>query len=240
MIQRIFSHFKEQTVAHIIEVRDSIFPMYPISRGLVAFSLVPFLVAALGGYYAFAFFYLSIFCYILLFFRNPRRYPPARDAEKLVVSPADGRIVSIYMKPTPNHLGMSKEKKMRCISIFMGVFDVHVNRIPASGTIVSEYYKGGSFLSAYRGIAGVRNEAHFFRLRTESGDDIVFVQIAGAIARRIVSKLKDKQRVKIGEVFGMIRFGSRMEVYIPENYSIDHLVLNQKVTAGETVIARRV
>ena len=233
----VLQQFREQLVCHLVRVKESVFPVYPPGIRLALLTSIPFFMVMPLGWYGFSLLCACLPLGIILFFRNPKRYPPTQNQDQLVVSPADGIISTIDIREVPDHLGFPKGHRMRFISIFMRVCDVHVNRMPASGRVIASHYKEGSFFCGYDGEAGVKNEAKSHRLRTRCNEDIVFVQIAGFIARRVHSELRDGDEREIGEVFGMIRFGSKMEVYLPETWSLDHLVLNQSVIAGETVLA---
>ena len=174
---------------------------------------------------------LALFC--VYFFRDPDRVVPLRPG--LVVSPADGRVVAVALAPPPPDLGMSPEPVIR-VSIFLNVFDVHVNRIPAAGTIAELVYHKGTFVNAARDKASEDNERQTVRLTTVDGRDIAFVQIAGLVARRILCNLSQGQSVETGERFGLIRFGSRADVYLPVGVSA-LVVPGQRAIGGETVIA---
>ena len=174
---------------------------------------------------------LALFC--VYFFRDPDRVVPLRPG--LVVSPADGLIVAVAPAPPPPDLGMGSEPVTR-ISIFLNVFDVHINRVPAAGTITELAYHKGTFVNAARDKASEDNERQVVRLTTVDGKDIAFVQIAGLVARRIVCNLSRGQNVEAGERFGLIRFGSRADVYLP--VGVPALVVpGQRAIGGETVIA---
>jgi phosphatidylserine decarboxylase len=174
---------------------------------------------------------LALFC--VYFFRDPDRVVPLRPG--LVVSPADGRIVAVAPAPPPPDLGMGSEPVTR-ISVFLNVFDVHINRVPAAGTITELAYHKGTFVNAARDKASEDNERQAVRLTTPDGRDIAFVQIAGLVARRIVCNLSRGQSVEAGERFGLIRFGSRADIYLPAG--VPALVVpGQRAIGGETVIA---
>lgn len=174
---------------------------------------------------------LTIWCYY--FFRDPQRVTP--DIEDVVVSPADGIVQMIATVPAPEELNMGKKKFTR-VSIFMSVFNVHVNRAPASGKIINAVYVPGKFLNATLDKASKDNERQLLAMKTKSGKDICFVQIAGLVARRIVCDAQIGQEYKAGERFGMIRFGSRLDVYLPEGVE-PQVVLGQTMVAGESIIA---
>jgi len=172
------------------------------------------------------FFMFSLF--IVYFFRDPERITP--NGDKLIVSAADGRVISI--KPAGNMEFIGTDGTL--VSIFMSVFDVHVNRIPVSGSVNYIKYNAGKFLPAFRDKASLENEQTEIGLQTAHGR-IVMKQIAGIIARRIVCKIKSGDPVTTGMRFGMIKFGSRVDLYLPGNVEIK-IKPNQKVKAGETII----
>ncbi|MGQ9669207.1 phosphatidylserine decarboxylase family protein [Desulfosoma sp.] len=165
------------------------------------------------------------------FFRDPVRWCHAGPGD--VVSPADGRIIVVEKTTEPRFTGQPCWK----ISIFMNVFDVHVNRVPVSGRIVDIYYQKGRFLAADKAKASMENEQNWIRIETASGSSVVVTQVAGLIARRIVCWPQVEDTVHRGERFGMIRFGSRLDLYIPSTGEV--LVRKgQKVFAGETILCR--
>lgn len=167
------------------------------------------------------------------FFRDPTRVTPSRDG--LIVSPADGVVQMIERAVPPQELGMGSDARPR-VSVFMNVFNVHVNRAPASGTITAQAYRSGKFFDASLDKASEENERQAVRMTTSDGKDIAFVQIAGLVARRIKCDLHDGQTVQAGERFGLIRFGSRVDVYLEPD--MQPLVLEgQVMIAGETVLA---
>ncbi|HXP98172.1 MAG TPA: phosphatidylserine decarboxylase [Telmatospirillum sp.] len=174
---------------------------------------------------------LTLWC--AFFFRNPDRITPSRDG--LVISPADGVVQMVVAAPPPLELAMG-DAPMTRISIFMNVFNVHVNRAPISGKVLKRIYSPGKFFNASLDKASVFNERMAVRLELADGRNIAFVQIAGLIARRIRCDLGEGQQVRTGERFGLIRFGSRVDVYLPE--AIQPLVVvGQTTVAGETVLA---
>jgi phosphatidylserine decarboxylase len=180
---------------------------------------------------------LPVLLWIVAFFRNPERSPPPGD--NLIVAPADGRILSVLRGVPQPELGLPQEPHWK-ISIFMSIFDVHVNRIPCNGTVAALAYRPGKFFNASFDKASVENERMSIRLRAvgEGGRnaDIGVVQIAGLVARRIECDLEEGQSVWRGDRFGIIRFGSRLEVFLPS----DARILahdGQTVKAGETAIA---
>ena len=167
------------------------------------------------------------------FFRDPPRVVPVRPG--LVVSPADGFVQAVEPAPPPSELGLPADPRMR-VSVFMNVFDVHVNRIPVDGTVAALHYRPGAFVNASLDKASVDNERQAILLRSSAGREFVVVQIAGLVARRIRCDLAAGQAVRTGERFGIIRFGSRVDVYLPEGVA-PLVAPGQRAVAGETVIA---
>ena len=168
------------------------------------------------------------------FFRNPDRVTPTGDG--LVVSPADGRVQSISAQVPPSELGLGPEPLTR-ISVFMNVFNVHVNRIPAAGVVRDIQYRPGLFLNATLDKASVDNERNAILIQTDWGGDLVVVQIAGLVARRIVCEVAIGDAVATGQLLGLIRFGSRLDVFLPAGMA-PAVQLGQTMIAGETVMAR--
>jgi phosphatidylserine decarboxylase len=171
--------------------------------------------------------------YVAYFFRDPPRVTPLRDG--LIVAPADGRISAIEPVRPPAELGLGDTPRLR-VSIFLSVFDVHINRAPAAGRIVRSVYVPGSFLNAALDKASEENERRALVIATASGAEIGVVQIAGLIARRIVTFNKEGDSVGIGERFGLIRFGSRVDLYLPAGHG-SLVVVGQRAVGGETVVA---
>lgn len=167
------------------------------------------------------------------FFRDPPRVTPQRSG--LVVSPADGLVQQIGMAVPPPELDFPGESLMR-VSVFLSVFDVHVNRVPADGVIDVVAYHPGRFLSAADDKASDENERQSLAMTLPDGRRLAFVQIAGLVARRILCGLKPQQGVRAGERFGLIRFGSRMDIYLPPGASV-LVAVGQRMVAGESVIA---
>ena len=168
--------------------------------------------------------------FVVWFFRNPERTVPPGDNN--VISPADGKIIDIREVDETRIL----KKKMLKISIFMNLFNVHVNRSPCTGKVVDILYNPGKFVSANLDKASLENEQNAVVLETPAGEKIIFIQIAGLIARRIVCWLIEGQYVKRGERFGLIRFGSRVDVYLPVGTDV-RVSLGDKVKAGESILA---
>ena len=177
---------------------------------------------------------LIITIWVYYFFRDPDR--TSINDDKYLVSPADGEIIKVEEVDGPKELGL-EDRKFKKISIFMNVFDCHVNRTPCSGKIDEILYKPGKFLNASLDKASEDNERNYYKIKNVDGEDIIVVQIAGLIARRIVCESSKDQELKQGERIGMIRFGSRADVYY-ENY--EPLVkIGQTAVAGETLLAKK-
>ena len=178
--------------------------------------------------------YLSILItiWVYFFFRDPERF--SVENNKYLVSPADGLITKIEESSGPIELNM-ENKKFTKISIFMNVFNCHVNRSPLSSTVKDIIYKPGKFLNASLDKASEENERNYFLLKTESGEEIVVVQIAGLIARRIITQVNKDQTLTQGERIGMIRFGSRVDVFFNKKNTLAKI--GQNVTAGESILA---
>ena len=178
-------------------------------------------------------FILSLWC--IYFFRDPERVVP--NWENILVSPADGKILSISEEMCPENLTSEKNEKMKKISIFMNVFNVHVNRIPFSGKVVCLKYVPGAFFNASLDKSSKDNERMISKIELKNNKFIYVVQIAGLIARRIKCDLEENQNVTIGDRFGIIRFGSRVDVYLTNDFSIQTLK-GQTAIAGETILAK--
>jgi len=168
------------------------------------------------------------------FFRDPARVPPEGDG--LVVSPADGVVSQIVEAQAPSDLGLG-DKRFRRISVFMNVFNCHVNRAPVAGRIEHIGYRPGKFFNASLDKASEDNERNAVVLERPDGTEIIVVQIAGLVARRIVCTVEEGDHIGLGVRFGMIRFGSRLDVYLPPDAEISVRV-GQTMVAGETVLAR--
>ncbi len=189
--------------------------------GLIAGGLIAAFL--LGSAWSAPFFLLAVFC--LYFFRNPEREIPLGD---VVVSPADGKVVAIRRESADQTR----------ISIFLNVFDVHVNRTPIAGTITNITYRRGKFLVASKEEASAENEMNTFMVEGEGGTKVIFSQIAGLIARRIVCWKKVGDSVQKGERVGLIKFGSRMDVLLGPEWQVA-VAEGQRVSAGSSIIARR-
>ena len=175
---------------------------------------------------------ILITVWVYYFFRDPERY--SINDDKFLVSPADGLITDISERSGPVELRLENTTYTR-VSIFMNVFNCHVNRTPISGKVEEIYYKPGKFLNASLDKASEENERNYFKIKTSSGEEVIIVQIAGLIARRIVCQVEQDQELKQGERIGMIRFGSRVDIYfMNKNILAKH---GQNVIAGESLIA---
>ena len=175
---------------------------------------------------------LSIWVYY--FFRDPERI--SINDENYLTSPADGEVLMVHEVDGPKELGL-EEKKFTKISIFMNVFDCHVNRTPCDGKILEILYKPGKFLNASLDKASEDNERNYYKITNSQGEEVIVAQIAGLIARRIVCESSKDQQLQQGDRIGMIRFGSRADVYF-ENYK-PLVKVGQKTIAGETLLAKR-
>ena len=203
---------------------------YPFIAG---FAAVAFLLALLGRLLHFGFFvpaalFALLALFSVFFFRNPERVTPAD--ENLVIAPADGEVIFLG-KVTEPHTGAEMEK----ISIFMSVFNVHVNRAPITGKVTGGFYNRGKFYDVRDERATFENEQQGLVIETERGARMVVVQVAGLIARRIVCYAKLGDQLTRGRRYGLIRFGSRLDVYLPLGTRID-VTMGQKTAAGETVL----
>ena len=177
---------------------------------------------------------LVLTSWVYYFFRDPERISIHDD--NYLVSPADGLVVQVQETEGPKELNL-ENKKFTKVGIFMNVFDCHVNRIPCAGKISDILYKPGKFLNASLDKASEDNERNYFKITNNQGQDVIVVQIAGLVARRIVCETSKDQDLKQGDRIGMIRFGSRVDVYF-ENYT-SLVKVNQKTVAGETLLAKK-
>lgn len=171
--------------------------------------------------------------WVVYFFRDPDRVTPLREG--LVISAADGKVSSIEKVRPPAELGLGDEERTR-ISVFLSIFDVHINRAPVAGKIVRSVYIPGAFVNAALDKASEDNERRSLVIATPSGVEVAVVQIAGLIARRIVTFAQEGDNVGIGERFGLIRFGSRVDIYLPPGHGA-LVAVGQRAIAGETVMA---
>ncbi len=181
----------------------------------------------------FGFILILITAWVYYFFRDPERFPI--NDNSFLVSPADGLVTDISERAGPEELRLENTTYTK-VSIFMNVFNCHVNRVPASGKIEEIYYKPGKFLNASLDKASEENERNYFKVRlNNNNEEIVIVQIAGLIARRIVCEVEQEQDLKQGDRIGMIRFGSRVDIYFKNKKVL--VKLGQNLTAGESLIA---
>ena len=213
---------------------DKVFPKIHSEgyRFLVIFGVVTLVLYFISSFLGLVGLLLTIWCYY--FFRDPERQ--SINSDDYLVSPADGEIIKVEEVNGPKELGL-EEKKFTKISIFMNVFDCHVNRTPCSGTISEITYKSGKFINASLDKSSEDNERCYYKIKNSFGEDIIVVQIAGLIARRIVTECSKDDNIQQGSRIGMIRFGSRADIYF-ENYK-PLVKLEQKSLAGETLLAKR-
>ncbi len=213
---------------------DRVFPKIHTEgyKFLVIFIAATIILYFIHGFLGFISLVLSIWVYY--FFRDPDRV--SIDDDNYLTSPADGLVLQVLETNGPKELEL-ENKKFTKISIFMNVFDCHVNRTPCAGKISQIVYKPGKFINASLDKSSEENERNYYKIQNSSGEDIIVVQIAGMIARRIVNESHESQELKQGERIGMIRFGSRADVYF-ENYK-PLVKVNQKTVAGETLLAKK-
>lgn len=207
-------------------------PMHKEGRKFVAvFAVITLLLALIWEPLFWIGAGLTVWCYY--FFRDPERSVPQQDG--LILSPADGVVSLISTLPAPPELGLGDEPRVR-VSVFMNVFNCHVNRAPFDGKVTKIVYHKGKFVNASLDKASEHNERNGLALETASGASIGVVQIAGLVARRIVCFVQEGEQLRAGERFGLIRFGSRLDVYLPPE--IQPLVsVGQTAVAGETILA---
>lgn len=207
-------------------------PMHPEGRRFVAiFIAITILLFLLSPFLGWIGVGLTVWCYY--FFRDPVRVSPEREG--LIVSPADGVISLIEKAVPPAELGMPDHALTR-VSVFMSVFNCHVNRAPIGGKVTSIAYRPGKFFNASLDKASADNERNSLRIDMDDGRQLAVVQIAGLVARRIVCFITEGATLRTGERFGLIRFGSRLDIYLPDGVA-PLVSLGQTMIAGETVIA---
>ena len=198
---------------------------------IVIFAVITFILGSFSTTFGWIGTISTIWC--AYFFRNPERVTPIND--NFIIGPADGIVQTIKEVTPPSELGLGDDEMIR-ISIFLNVFNVHINRVPATGRILLLHYHPGKFFNASLDKASIHNERQSVLMETVNGVKIAFVQIAGLIARRIVCDLEESQPVKAGQRYGLIRFGSRADIYLPLKTAI--LVSEgQTCIGGETVLA---
>ena len=207
-------------------------PVHPDGHKFVAVaviaSVIGFLISSVLGLLLFI-----IVAYVAYFFRDPERVVPQRAG--LILAAGDGRVSMIEEISPPEELGLGPDLRVK-VSIFLSIFDVHIQRAPVSGEIIEKIYTPGLFLNAELDKASEDNERASMVIETIDGEKIAVVQIAGLIARRIIGFVKKGQRIGVGERFGLIRFGSRVDVYLPQG-TVPLVAVGQKAIGGETVIA---
>ncbi len=201
-------------------------------RFLAIAAVITFILLLISNFIGIISFILTIWVYY--FFRDPERYPISDD--NYLTSPADGVISQITEVNGPKELGL-EEKKFTRVSIFMNVFNCHVNRVPCSGKISQIFYKPGKYINANLDKSSEENERNYVKIKNSEGNDLVLVQIAGLIARRIVCDARENDEIKQGDKFGIIRFGSRVDLYF-EKYQL-MVRKNQNTIGGETIIAKK-
>jgi phosphatidylserine decarboxylase len=209
------------------------------SAGIPFIAIFVILTVIMGWFWSPLYFFglvLTLWC--IYFFRNPVRVTPilsGTNKNNLIISPADGRVIEISKITPDEEIGLPVGNWTR-VCVFMNVFDVHVNRSPMLGKIFYKNYIPGSFFNASLDKASSENERLILGMETENGKKIAFVQIAGLVARRIICDVGIGSLLKAGEVFGLIRFGSRVDIYFPSDVSV-MVLKGQKMIAGETIIA---
>ena len=214
---------------------NTIFPkIHKEGYKFLAISIIAtFVVLLFSKFIGFILIILTVWVYY--FFRDPERYPI--NDESYLVSPADGLITDVSERSGPEELRLENTTYTR-VSIFMNVFNCHVNRIPTNGKIEEIYYKPGKFLNASLDKASEENERNFYKIKSnKNNEEIIIVQIAGLIARRIVCEAEQGQELKQGERIGMIRFGSRVDIFFKNKKILAKI--GQNVTAGESLIASK-
>ena len=213
---------------------EKIFPkVHPEGyKFLIISSIITLILLSISSFFGFIFIFVTIWVYY--FFRDPERI--VIEDSNYLVSPADGRISSISEVKGPIELGLDN-KQFTKVSIFMNVFDCHVNRSPSNGEIEEIFYKPGKFVNASLDKASEENERNYIKMTTSNNEEIILVQIAGLIARRIVCEISEEKEIKQGNRFGIIRFGSRVDLYF-KNYEL-LVKQNQKTISGETLIAKK-
>lgn len=213
-------------------ILDSLVPVHSDGHKFIAIaaalSLLFFVLWAPLGWL-----FLVLALYVAYFFRDPDRVTPLREG--LVVAPADGRISAVEVVTPPMELGLGQTPRVR-ISTFLSVFDVHINRSPVAGRITRSIYVPGAFINAAADKASEENERRSLVIQMSGGEEVAVVQIAGLIARRIVTFSQEGDSVGVGQRFGLIRFGSRVDVYLPPGRTA-LVAVGQRAVSGETVFA---
>tara|TARA_Y100000994_G_C15558747_1_gene387331 strand:+ start:106 stop:834 length:729 start_codon:yes stop_codon:yes gene_type:complete len=199
---------------------------------IALFFFIALLLSLISDFLGWIGFILSLWC--VYFFRDPERVTPG--IENIIVSPADGKIVKVDLANSPENLKDKQTIQMMKISIFMNVFNVHVNRIPVTGKVVWLKYIPGTFLNASLDKSSENNERMIAKIELDKNSFIYVVQIAGLVARRIKCDLTENQSVNVGERYGIIRFGSRLDVYLPKDFNVK-VNEGQMAISGETILA---
>jgi phosphatidylserine decarboxylase len=213
-------------------IRMVLAPPHPAGRPFILGGVAAIVLGLIfAGWLAVLGLIFTLFC--LYFFRDPERVPPARPG--LVLAAADGRVVLVGPAIPPPELGLGGATLPR-VAIFLSVLDVHVNRMPADGTVTRISYRHGKFLNASLDKASEENERNAIAIRLPDGREMAVVQIAGLIARRILCDVRQGDAVRAGERFGIIRFGSRTDIYLPEGTE-PLVAVGQTMIGGETVVA---
>lgn len=219
------------------ETKWSFPPVHPEGRKFAIIALVITLILGIFVWAPLGWLMAGVTVWVLAFFRDPKRTTPKSD--NLVIAPADGLVTLIMKVPPPPELAGSEglgDKEMTRVSIFMSVFDVHINRTPIPGIVKRVAYIPGKFLNADLDKASEENERQHFLVERSDGVRIGFTQIAGLVARRILTFVKEGDSVGTGQRVGLIRFGSRVDVYLPDGTG-SKIVKGQRCVAGETIIA---
>ena len=213
---------------------DKVFPKVHNEgyKFLVIFGVITLIFYFISNFLGLVGLVLTIWCYY--FFRDPERYPI--NDEDYLVSPADGVVLQVKETNGPKELNL-ENKTFTKVSVFMNVFDCHVNRTPCTGKVSQILYKPGKFFNASLDKASEDNERNYYKITNKNDEDIIVVQIAGLIARRIVCETTENSELQQGDRIGMIRFGSRADIYF-ENYK-PLVKVDQKTIAGETLIAKK-
>ena len=201
-------------------------------RFLAIAAVATFILLLISNFLGIISFIITV--WVFYFFRDPERF--SINDENYLIGPADGVVSQIIEVNGPIEMGLEKKKFTR-ISIFMNIFDCHVNRVPCNGKISQILYKPGKYINASFDKASEENERNYVKIKNSNGEELILVQIAGLIARRIVCEINEDDEIKQGDKFGMIRFGSRVDLYF-ENYQL-MVRQNQKIIAGETIIAKK-
>lgn len=232
----------EKTLFDLTEtIKQTVFT--PVNKAgwpfIIGFAIAAVVLALLSDFLGVCGLILTLWC--VYFFRDPVRAVP--QGEGLVISPADGKVTDVAAGvPLPKELradpldGQDEDGDFTRISIFLSVFDVHVNRIPATGTLKKIVYRPGLFLNAGNERASIENERCAALLDLKDGRELGFVQIAGLIARRIICEAKEGDVVSAGDRYGLIRFGSRMDIYLPKGVNAQ-VCIGQRMIGGETILA---